>query len=333
MKLRNAVKAAALAGVTAMLPMAAQADLGLGDFGKWTVTTDAVVTGQIAGCPIAGQCTTLVEGEGFLQQEFVDNRVDPLNPITYIATIVTDPTANTADGVAYSDESYVIADGSTSGVAGQQTISDPASSDFLGTTNLYTGWATALGGGSNLVVNQSFADAGAVGVSGDEFENNFNLAITLDANGLQSGKNMTISQKVGMGDGVANNTSDVQNFMVAQVSGELTTVAGTVTLIQSSPAATDGGTVDWAIGEDLMVVWLGQAVTADSTAQTTGLAQFGYERVSNRTALATDPVPANAEASTFSTAHTDLNTAPFGWSTGMTTLFGTAPQLTMPTPQ
>ncbi len=59
------------------------------------IDVNSGTTGTLSGCPAGtSTCTTLIEGEGFLQQEVADN------PVTYVQTVVIDPLAtNTQDDV------------------------------------------------------------------------------------------------------------------------------------------------------------------------------------------------------------------------------------------
>jgi len=342
MNLRNTIKIAALAGLTTMaLPMGAQAALSFGD---WTVGPVGPNTGVISGCPTGASCTVLVSGEGFLQQQVDYAAAGGTPAASYIQTIVTDPTAVAANAsevaaLPYSDESFVQASGTQSGIAGKQSMSDPGF-NFSGSTELYTGWATTEkpAGLANLNIAQGFSDPGVVGVYGDEFASTFELKINLNANGDQTGKSMSIGQIVEMGDGTAANISDIQRFIIEQRTGDIQTAANTgfklaATSFDANGAPLNGTTgagVTWGALDDVMVVWLGQKVSDDSTGG--GLSQFGYESVS---VVDDQGVAADQFASTFSTTTPGIGTqtglseaAPFNWDA--TTFGAAAPTLPEP---
>jgi len=359
MKLLNTLKYAALTGLaTLALPMSAQAAL---NFGQWTVTTDTTNTGLIAGCPsgVPADCTVLVTGEGFLQQQYDDGTN------VYIQTIVTDPTANATDPTTlpYSDESFVRSSGTSNGIAGKQSMSD-ASFNFSGSTTLYTGWAATTDGSikpvnsANLNITQGFTDPGGT-ATGDEFSSSFGLKINLDVAGNQTGKSMSIGQIVEMGNGTVVNSTDIQSFIIEQRSGDMLTNAnpaggfklgntsfdvnnnalngtnndpvGTFDDNMPNPLtwqADDGSTVK---GDDVMLVWLGQQVSDSTTGG--GLSKFGFERATVTGDTTNASVTPDQTASTFSTDTTGIDTsvvdgtAPFNWDAAT---FGTIP--TLPTP-
>jgi len=366
MKFKTCIKAVTLAGLASFaIPMSAQAAL---TFGEWTVTTDAAnnITGQISGCPTAATgCTALVQGEGFLQQQVdfpAQNGIDALgNPISlpatsYIRTIITDPNANALTptavaGLPYFDESYVQTAGGGTGIVGKQTVTD-AGFNFSSSSELYIGWGTneliKPAGKNNLNLNQQFTDVGVSGVFGDEFQSNFDLKVDLAANGTQSGKSMTIGQIVEMGTNGVNNTTDIQRFLVEQRTGSLQTqsnpsfaLAATSFDAQGNPingtagssaiGMQPGGVASWTSSDDVMLVWLGQNVSADTNGD--GVASiFGYESVTVTPSGTTTP---SQFASTFSNdtagvgAQTAASvTAPFNWDQ---TTFGVAPP-TLPVP-
>jgi len=329
MNVRKTIKRLILTGATAaVLPVTVYAASTAPVFEGWTVSGGAIT----AGCQAGASCSTLVTGDGFLQQQVDDGGV------SYIRTIITDAGATSAGGqtgsasVNYSDESFVLSGGTTSGIAGKQSLSD-AAFGFTGTSELYTGWANSLTAATNgnVVITQSFTDKGVQGVFGDEFENSFKLAIKQDGSGTVTGKSMSIGQIVEMGDGSVVNTTDIQKFVVEQRSGSLLTSANTgfdlaATSFDAASNPLNGGTAAWAAGDDVLFVWLGQQVSDDSG----GLSVFGFESV--------EVTPAGGSATlvdTFSTvtagidASQVIETAPFNWDSTATGI-ATAPTLPAP---
>jgi len=327
MKLHNTIKTTALAGfAAAMLPFSANAAL---TFDSWAVTTGTIAY----TCPAGITCTTLVSGDGFLQQQYTDSG----SGTVYIQTIVTEAGATGTGGSAgvnYSDESFIQTGGSTSGIAGKQTMADTAF-NFTGSSQLYTGWATSEPGAAagNLQIAQGFTDAGTA-VAGDEFTSSFGLNINLDTAGNQTGKTMSISQVAWMGDGATANTTDVQSFVIEQRQGDLLASANSqLNGFQLGNTSFDSaGTplpspVTWVAGDNVMVVWLGQRVSDGSAGG--GLSTFGYESV---TASTTATLPGTPTATTFSTSTTDpvvdntvTTASPFNWDSATTS--GAAPVL------
>ena len=351
MKLLSTLKYAVVAGLaTLALPMAAQAAL---NFGNWTVGPVGTDVGVIDGCPsgVATDCTVLVTGEGFLQQQYDDGTN------VYIQTIITDPNANcssttpTCDEILpYADESFVRSSGTSSGIAAKQTMSD-STLNFSGSATLYLGWATAeANGAANLNITQGFTDPGNLAVTGDEFSSNFGLKINLDSAGNQTGKSLSMAQTVEMGNGVDVNTTDIQSFVIEQRAGDLLTdpnpgtgfALGNTSFDPSTGDALNGtnnndpnfsaagmpAPLTWTAGDDVMMVWLGQQVSADGG----GLSSFGFERATvDDPATATKP---DQEASTFSTDTVIIDTNnpvsptnPFNWDT---VSFGAVPTLPAP---
>ena len=355
MKLLSTLKYAVMAGLaTLALPMAAQAAL---NFGNWSVTLDTNSQGVISGCPsgVPADCTVLVSGDGFLQQQYDDGTT------VYIQTIITDPgVAGLPVDLKYSDESFVRSSGTSDGIAAKQTMSDP-SFNFTGSASLYIGWAATTDGSikpigsANLNITQGFSDPGGT-ASGDEFSSDFGLKINLDTAGNQTGKSMSMAQNVEMGNGIKVNTTDIQRFVIEQRSGDMLANANPAggfklgnTSFDSSGNALNGtnndpGTFDDAMpdpltwqadngttitGDDVMMVWLGQQVSDDSG----GLSVFGFERTTVKGDTTNASPTPNQEATTFSTAttgidNTEVSTAkPFNWDTAT---FGLIPTLPAP---
>ncbi len=320
---RDTVRIVSLAGMmAAALPLAVQA---APVFDNWSASAGTITPDTGAGS-YCGQatvtCTALVSGDGFLQQEVVDAGT------TYIQTIITDAGATGTPGstLPYSDESF-IKQGASSGVMSQQRSSESSATfNFANTATLYTGWAGSFipAGMANMNIDQSFTDQGNAAVNGDGLFNSFLMSINQDTTGTVTGKKMSLRQDLGMGDGVATNTTDAQSFVGEQRTGDLNTAAGGLTLGTSS-SGTGGGTVNWVAGDDVLVVWLGQQVdTAAAGASAPSLSKFGFESVTNNTTPAT--------ASTFSTTQVDVDdgaggvAAPYAWDAA----FGAAPKLTLP---
>ncbi len=324
MKIRNVVKSLAMVGAAAaLLPISSAMAAGPG-FDSIVVNTGT--TGTLSGCPAAAtSCKTLIDGEGFLQQEVV------VGADTFIQTVIIDPLAAAAVAntdvttLAFSDITFIQMAGSSNGIAGLQTLmDDPADGTgdlFNATSELAIGtWAD--NGGADLQIDQTFRNNGgtgvAIGATGatqteDDFVNSFSLSVNLDGAGLATGKTMDMTQDVGMSDPtVSAPGNDFQRFVIRQRSGDLMTSAGTLTLQPNATSPGTGGTATWAATDDVMVAWLGQRVGLGGL----GTSTFGFESVND--------VTDGAVISTFSTSSTDVTASPFAWDAGN---FGTAPVL------
>jgi len=336
MKIRNIVKSLALVGATAaLLPMGSAV---AGGPGFDNIVLNSGTTGTLSGCPTgdSANCTPLITGDGFLQQEV------RVGGQTYIQTVIIDPLASNAaadtavSALNFSDITFIQMSGGANGIKGMQRITDdplttnPADTSgnlFSGTTKLLIGtWADdgdPLTG--DLQITQDFRDNSgtgtAIGASGaadtaDDFVNNFALDINLAGN-VQTGKKMDMVQDVGMSDpGATVVGDDFQRFVIRQRSGDLMPQLGSLELgAASSGSATTGGTVEWTADDDVMMTWLGQKVNLGGT----GSAIFGFQSVDNKSD-AIDPI------STFSTSMATFagTDTPFAWDA---TNFGTAPVL------
>ncbi len=345
MKLRKAIRHASMAGAAVMALSAGNTMAAGVDFDGWTVSGGTITPTTTFCDGTVHKCTTLNSGAGFLQQQVDDGTS------VYIQTIITEQDADSAvsgtttvegsAGVAYSDESFVKADGASPGILSKQSVSDTQYS-FQSDTSLVSGWAAQTAGVATLNIAQSFADPGTTVTvtnpdsttttykAGDAFSNKFNLIIDSDAaSGNVVGKAMSLDQSVEMGDGTTRNTTDVQAFVARQLSGTKLTTDGTVTLVDGNEATND--TVTWigdsttTTGDEVMMVWLGQAVKIGDAPDDSDVSFYGYQSVDNKTT--------NTSASTFTDAANSAGTltaaaAPFSWNT----LFNTAydPDLTTP---
>ncbi len=334
MKTSDREKVLKLAGAcTLVLPlMVAVPAVAQPVFDNWSATNGdiAMDTDPNTGyCASAGvSCTTLVSGKGFLQQEVVDTNVGA----TFIHTIITEANATGSPAsLPFTDESF-IQQGANSGVMARQrstesTVDPNTDFQFSNTATLYTGWASAYipQGEANMNIDQNFTDKGVPAVAGDGLFNSFKMSVKQDNNGNVTGKKMSLRQNLGMGDGQTDNTTDAQSFVVEQISGSMNTAAGSLTLGQTT--GTNGGTVSWLAGEDVLVAWLGQQVNTAAPGDPQSLSLFGFESVTNNTTSAT--------ASTSSTTQVDIEPDPnnpgaylfpFDWDAA----FGAAPTLTLP---
>ncbi len=325
---RATVKAVSMAGAFAMLvPVGLHA---APVFDNWSADNGTITPDPAGYCGQPGvTCTPLVSGDGFLQQEVVDGAD------TYIQTIITDPGAGVAGGtpaanLPYSDESF-IRQGAANGIMGQQRSTETTTTpntqfNFSNTATFYMGaWASALkpAGAANMNIDQNFTDQGNTAVAGDGLFNSFKMNIDQDAAGNVTGKKMSLRQNLGMGDGVVDNTTNSQSFVIEQLSGDQNEAPGSLTL-----GGTNGGTVSWVAGDDVMVAWLGQQVDTAQAGSPPSLSKFGFQSVTNNTGTP-------ATASTFSTTQVDIvpdgqggYEFPFDWDTA----FGAAPTLAAPQP-
>ncbi len=332
MKIRNTIKSLALVGaVAALLPVgSAMATGGAGPgFDGIATNTD----GNPMGCPTLHTCVILMTGDGFLQQEVT---LTAGTGPTFIQTVIvnTDAPGSTAiDQLAFADNTFIQM-GAGNGIKGDQTLREVDANFatngnlFEASTQLLIGWADdGAAGLSNLKVSQSFWDNNNTGkvqsddaqtdmtLTSDDFVNSFTLGVNLDANGVATGKAMSMLQDIGMSDPSGTGT-DFQRFIIEQRSGDLLIAAGTQSL--TNVGAGTGGTATWAADDDVMVVWLGQTVALGEL----GVSLFGYESI---TVDDNDGVINPVTVDTFSRTSANVVNAPFGWDADMVTNFGAPP--------
>lgn len=288
MDIRRTIKMLSLAGAgvaASALLVPGSAISATPGFGAWSASN-----GTISGCPSGFSCTELVAGDGFRQVQVNDSN----SAASYVWTIVTDTGANgSASTLPFSDENFVKTDGTSTGIAGQQTVNDTSNGNFNSQVSILTGFA-AVGGVNSVNINQTLT-ADPTPAPGDEFSNTFNMKVNLDSAGNQTGRTMQIDQNTALG-----NSTDHQIFTIRGAQGTMLTSGGSITL---------GGTpVAWNAGDDVLLTWVGQGLTLGSL----GSSLFGYEGFTDNTSSASN--------SQFDQAHT----GPFAWPSD-TTAFGTQP--------
>lgn len=309
-------------GAGALLLLAVPAS-ALPVFDNWTVANGSVsVT-----CPSGFTCEALTTGDGFAQWQWVETSTG----FTYIQTIITDQGAGASggtpsSGLPYSDESFIRL-GGANGISSQQHyLQDDTSTTgtvFQNTTALHTGWAQVNPGDPDMNVTQLLTSnptdlvpgPGGDTATGDEFSSSFVMNLIHNTSGAVTGSSITIAQDSGLGNGVTAST-DKQEFQLVHLQGSYVATGSSITLDPTT--ATNGGTVTWSAGNDIMIRWIGQSI--DLGAQGGGV--FGFEGITNNTTA--------AEATTFSTTSAGITVdgtdpqgygTPFDWDT----VFGATP--------
>lgn len=287
MNIRRTIKILSIAGAgvaAGMVMLPGTATSATPGFGSWSASG-----GTISGCPSGFTCTELVGGDGFRQVQVNDNSSSD----SFVWTTVTDTGATgTASTLPFSDENFVKTDGTSTGIADNQTITDNTNGSFSGAVQILTGFAS--GGNDTVDITQSLsANPDGLSNTGDEFSNTFNMTVNLDSTGSQTGRFMQIDQSTALG-----NATDTQIFAIRASAGSALTTSSSMTL--------GGNTVSWTAGDDVLLAWVGQGLTLGSL----GSSQFGYEGITNNTTSTT--------ASEFSQA----DAGPFQWLPGT---FGTEP--------
>lgn len=299
-------------------------------FDSWSVSSGTITV----TCPSGFTCETVSEGDGFKQVQWTDNTTND----TFIQTIITDQNASGdppggGTPVPYSDESFIQL-GNVNGIMSKQhSLQEDVDSgtstviaSFETTSDIRTGWANTAPDASNpnMAVTQTFSNEGDATVTGDEFDSNFSVKIIHDSSGAVQDRSMSIDQTAGLGDGSTDST-DAQRYVLEQRKGAFTTTASDMTLdassFDSTGAALNGGTVDWASGDEVMLRWIGQRVNTGSQ----GVSVFGFEGITNAASTT-----GQTEATTFSTTSTGIvadstdpqgYVSPFDWDS----TFGTTP--------
>jgi len=300
-KLQGIAPAVALAALVSPFANVQAAPTKL--FDTWSVTL-----GKIS--PTAG-AKVLVNEKGFLQESFTDANNTKLFHTVITATDATGSSTSTTP-LAYSDESFVRQD-QVSGIMSRQSIRETTAAGtaagandiqaFTTVAQLASGWAhddfggttyaTANGIAADVDIRQTVWDKGKLDstspiplvIDGDEFSNDFHLLITkkhtllpsghIDVNGAVTGTETTLDQSVGMGPDTYGTVKSAQIFKATRLSGTAKVpAAGAITLGLGANATT----VNWAIGDDIMLTWIGQQ-TNTSDAKTIGTTQtvFGFE--------------------------------------------------------
>ncbi len=300
MNIRRTIKILSLAGATVaagavMLPgTASSATPG---FGSWWSASN----GTISGCPSGFTCTELVSGDGFRQFQINDNSSSD----SFVGTIVTDTgVTGTGGTLPFSDVNFVKTDGTSTGIADQQAITDNSNGSFNGNVTIQTGFAAS--GNDTVVISQGLsANPDGLPKTGDEFSNTFGMTVNLDSSGNQTGRSMSIDQTTALG-----NATDVQVFAIRGAAGSKLTTPGSLTL--------GGNTVSWSAGNDVLLSWVGQSLTLGSL----GSSVFGFEGITNNTPATPTTASAFSQASTGAAG----STSPFPWPTAD---FGTQPDHTL----
>jgi len=286
--MRKSFQVAALASALALLMSSAALAAGKNDltFGGWSVSDGTITTGAGSVCEVNFTCSVVAEGAGFKQLQVTSKAgAVPADEagVSYIMTIVTDQNATGDAGTAalgFEDVSFVqmkISTGGTpapnvNGIFSKQKISENVgTTEFISESAISSGWAENISTVTNPVaISQTLRDLGpASGTlgAGDDFKSTFYYASRNDSAGVRDGFAMSIDQSAGLATAASGSTSDVQVFAFRERQGTMLTTAG--------PVEYNGGTVNWAAGEDIKAAWIGQQIALGSGTGSLG-GDFGY---------------------------------------------------------
>lgn len=319
--MRNVLKALSSAGSLALvLSGTAMAAGAPGGFDNWTVNATGVISATATGiCTTAGTvCTSVVNGDGFLQQQ-----VTLSDGTRYIRTMIAegfDTAGGSLANLKFASEDFVRMGGAAQGLASKMNIKEDVLSP-MGTAaaSIDTGFgagATILTGwGVNNVLNSAEAvltlglsDKGTTNTvaEGNEFLTSFSVTTnTLAAGGANVTSALSVDQTLYVGGTAA--PTDKQRFVTM-----IDTATTAQTGFKFATNTTDPATVSWAIGDKIQVVWAGQNITGADAFSTQSLIKDP-----------SGPTPVAVRASNLTSA------APFEWtSTPATVLnseFGAAP--------
>lgn len=274
-------------------------------FDNWAANNGNVAAG-CGGANSGLNCAVLNAGPGFLQQQVRD----PTTKLTYIQTIVTNPSASgAAASQSFSSENFVrtgtfdstLGTGQTiptnpqqtapqlvtNGIASQQRLhaednKATKTGVFDAMITINTGWA-ATAGSPNVDINQSVSETGT---DGTKFTTTARILGNNDNNGTQTGTNITLNTLMsqpkttatngstsggsGWGSSVSNTNPDVQVFALRRVGGNLLATSGSATLSSRSVA--------WKPGDVVQTMWLGQGFDFGSFG---GSGMFGFQSFDN----------------------------------------------------
>lgn len=222
-----------------------------------------------ANCPEGFTCGAAIFGDGFVQRPITETATG----IQYFHTIITDKAAaGTPATLGFYDESFVRSSGGGSsatgqnGIAGKQRVTDfdtAAGTELITNNILNVGWA-ASEGEPVLDLQQTVSETSGA------FSTSFHLIDEAPAAGGTPGpqtgglfRTIDIDQSVELVAG-----GDSQVFALRQLDA---TAAGSATLPNG------GATVEWAAGDTIQAIWLGQNMP------TTGGQVFGFQGYSNVT--------------------------------------------------
>jgi len=203
-------------------------------FNQWTANNGAITY----NCPAGWSCSTIAEGNGFLQLSMQQAGATD----AYIRTIVTDQNATvdpTTTPPSFADETVVLMTVNLGGggaanphIIGQQTINQttPDGTQFAANTSIATGWGL-VAGADTITIDQVLVNLGGAGYA-DDFVSNFFYAADADndGDGQPDGFNMELDQVVGLQQGTVGSPTDLQVFTLRQIAGTKQAATGTATL-------------------------------------------------------------------------------------------------------
>lgn len=264
-------KMTALAGAMAAMYAGAsfaQVPAEVSTFNQWSANNGAITY----NCPAGWTCSTVAEGNGFLQLSMQQAGATD----AYIRTIVTDQNATvdpTLTAPTFADETVVLmtvnlgggGGANPQGIIGQQTINQttPDGTQFAANTSIATGWGLAAGA-DTITIDQTLVNAGGAGYA-DDFVSNFFYAADADNNGdgQPDGFSMELDQVVGLQQGTVGSPTDVQVFTLRQIAGTKQAATGNATL-------PTGDSLSYNPGDNIKATWIGQSIDLTSTTGTGG---------------------------------------------------------------
>lgn len=301
-------------------------------FDNWAVNAAGDVATTTAStvnpCPTGYTCQELASGTGFLQQQITETATGK----KFFWTIIAEGPVSTLGSASrpFTSEDFVqLGTGGSSvpGLAANQRISTgtvsaigtaqaAVTNGFSTATQIYTGWAVNnVANSAETVISLNVSDAG-VAAANDEFLSAFNVSSATPAlGGANVVSALTVDQVTWIGDTTATAApTDRQRFYTELVSSTAASPVGGFTFTPGGANAVtvQGTPINWASGNKIQVVWVGQTIG--------GLGSFGAENLTNVT-TSTPTVPVTVSSSS-TTA-----TGPWDWAAGGTlaTQFGTAP--------
>ncbi len=222
-------------------------------FDQWT-TSGANIN---ASCPSGFTCEINVQDAGITQQILTDG-----NGNRYIQQII----AGTDAKGSISTESFVNASSQAlSGISVKQQLFSSGADGMDSTVAINTGWANTAGSPA-FQVQQALT---SVTPDGTSYTSGFNFSQNRDAANKITGHYMDIREDLIdstlQSTGTTATGSDIQSFVMRRASGNMVPRSGSVSLpgsggggMMGGGGGPSGGTMAWAAGDDIQVLWIGQ---------------------------------------------------------------------------
>ncbi len=232
-----------------------------------------------ADCPIVGGvqavCSNELVDNGMLQRDvFIESGPRAGSYIQFIITepgvsgdAAADPFTSDRGSLNFVHEDFIRMYNRGDGISSRQTliesdfVSATLENRFVNTMEYEFGWANSIAF-PWVRMNQDIAEVDYSLDPGNPLERfRSTAAITSDGVGFNNHLDVELSQRVALGG------DDVQQFRYEKAAGfyQLTSRTGDGTLL---PGGSNGGDIDWGLGEMLSALWIGQVLDGNEFSHT-----------------------------------------------------------------